>query len=416
MIRTGEKRPAAGRKASVLGLLLAAITLMLGYAAGANAAPGDLDTTFSSDGRLTTDFGSVTDRVNDVAIQDNGKVVAAGITQSVNGDGTIDFALARYNPNGSLDATFGSGGRVVTSFGAGDDHAYAIAIQGDGKIVVAGSSGGDFALARYRANGNPDTTFSGDGRLTTDFGSASDVAYGLALQADGRIVAAGQTSQSDFALARYNPDGTLDETFDGAGGNGNGKVTTELGSSEGVKDVAIQQDGRIVVAGYTVDYAQGTDYNFALARYDSSGALDATFSGDGVLTTDFGDHEFFDHDEAEALAVKEDGSIFAAGWSEGQASSTFALARYDENGNLVGSFGAGGKVLTGFEDDPQSLPGAAAFDLKVQPGGKLVAAGDSKGDFALARYSPSGALDATFSGDGRLTTDFGKGDDYAYAL
>ncbi len=180
-------------------LALALVTAVLPGAAV--AAPGDLDPSFGSSGKVTTDFGG-SDAASAVAIQTDGRIVAAGRS------GSGDFALARYNVDGSLDPTFGSSGMVMTDFG-GSDAASAVAIQPDGRIVTAGRSGsGDFALARYNADGSLDPSFGSGGKVTTDFGGF-DLALGVALQSDGKIVAAGQGGSSfDFALARYNADGS----------------------------------------------------------------------------------------------------------------------------------------------------------------------------------------------------------------
>ncbi len=136
------------------------LALIVGYATAAYAAPGDLDTTFSADGKLTTKFGPGHDEVQDVAVQQDGKIVVAGYTHNTNGNGTVDFALARYNPSGTLDASFDGDGKLTTPIGSGDDHARALVIQADGKIVVAGSSSGNFALVRYNSDGTLDVDFS----------------------------------------------------------------------------------------------------------------------------------------------------------------------------------------------------------------------------------------------------------------
>jgi len=215
------------------------------------ADSGDLDPTFDFDGKVTTDFAGGPDGANAVAIQANGRIVAVG-TGTVGGK--WNFHSARYNPDGSLDNTFGIGGRVSTGFGSGEDFAYAVAIQADGKIVAAGCTFcalgvADFALVRYNVDGSLDATFGIGGKMTTDFSGRRDGAFAVAIQADGKIVAAGCTAceqvAGDFAIARYNSDGSLDTTLDG-----DGKVTTDLnGGEDHGNAVAIQGDGRIVAAG-----------------------------------------------------------------------------------------------------------------------------------------------------------------------
>jgi uncharacterized delta-60 repeat protein len=356
---------------------------------------GSLDTTFSGDGIQTTDFGGF-DSADDVAIQPDGKIVAAGVadTSGINSD----FALARYNPNGSLDATFSGDGKERTDFG-GPDAAAGLAIQDDGKIVTAGFAsgnpgGGGFALARYNPNGSLDVSFSGDGKQTTDFGGSSEFASGLALQDDGKILAVGDNGVGDFALARYNPNGSLDTTF-----SGDGKQTTDFGGFDGATGVAVQGDGKIVVVGGGASDLGGRD-DFTIARYNPNGSLDTTFSGDGKQTTDFGGF-----DDATAVALQSNGKIVAVGGGVGTEVSApaFALARYNPNGSLDTSFSGDGKQTTGFGD--------IANGVALQANGKIVAVGHAGQDFGLARYNPNGSLDTTFSGDGLQTTDFGFGAD-----
>jgi len=382
---------------------------MLGLLTGTYAPDGSLDITFDTDGLLTTAFGDSADCAYAVAVQADGKIVAAGYAW--NSD--RDFALARYNPDGSLDTTFSDDGLLTTDFGSSSD-ANAVAVQADGKIVAAGNaydgSTADFALARYNPDGSLDTTFSSDGLLTTAFGSGSDFAYAVALQADGKIVAAGYADNGvnrDFALARYNPDGSLDTTF-----SSDGLLTTDFGNSEDrARAMALQADGKIVAAGYADN---GITDDFALARYNPDGSLDTTFSGDGLLTTDFGNSE----DRAYAVALQADGKIVVAGVADNGSNYDFALARYNPDGSLDTTFSEDGKLTTDFGSNDND---DAAYAVAVQADGKIVAAGYAYNgfnrDFALARYNPDGSLDTTFSGDGLLTTDFGSSDGaYAVAL
>lgn len=246
---------------------------------------GSLDPTFDTDGKVTTDFAAGADLAYAVARQADGKIIAAGTAFF----GTYDFGLVRYNTNGSLDTTFDADGKVTTNFGTGADAANAVAVQPDGKIVAAGLVGlgnnvYNFALARYNTDGTLDTTFDTDGKVTTAIGSIDDRIYAIALQPNGKIVVAGFAytgSSYDFALARYNTDGSLDATF----GNG-GKVTTPFGTgSDDAYAIALQPDGKIVAAG--VATIAGSGFDFALARYNIDGSLDTTFDGDGKVTTAF---------------------------------------------------------------------------------------------------------------------------------
>ncbi len=350
---------------------------------------GSLDTSFNTNGEVTTAIGTGNDVASAVAIQSDGKIVVAGY--SYNGTDN-DFALVRYNTDGSLDTTFNATGKVTTAIGAGNDVAYAVAIQSDGKIVGAGysynGSDNDFALVRYNTDGSLDTTFNSTGEVTTAIGTGNDVAYAVAIQSDGKIVAAGSSSFTDFALVRYNTDGSLDTTF-----NSTGKVATTISLSfSGASAVAIQSDGRIVAAGYSYNFSGGSD--FALVRYSTDGALDTSFNTTGKVTTSFS----LINDKANAIVIQSDGKIIAAGYTDnGNAynytGSDFALARYTTDGSLDTSFNTTGKVTTSFESNFVG-PGTSVYAsaVAIQSDGKIVAAGYSyngtENDFALVRYWP----------------------------
>jgi uncharacterized delta-60 repeat protein len=337
---------------------------------------GSLDTSFGIGGVVTTDFLGEQDTALGVAIQNDGKIVAAGYAFSSNA--SYNFALARYNTDGTLDTTFGSGGRVTTDFFTSDDEAIAIAILTDGKIVAAGLASdiagvSDFAIARYNADGSLDTSFGANGTVTTDFGG-HDAAQSLAIQADGKVVTAGSianASNYDFALARYHTDGTLDSGF-GIGG----KVTTDFfGTNDEVLGIVIQSDNKIVAVGGSPGGPE-TNPDFILARYNTDGSLDNTFGNGGKVSTDF----FGEYDRATAVAIQTDQSIVVTGMVAGANTAFFGLARYDSNGSLDPNFGDGGKVTTDF-----STP-AAANSLVIQSDNKIVVAGTAGGHFALARY------------------------------
>jgi uncharacterized delta-60 repeat protein len=391
--------------------LVGAVALVIAIANPAAAPPGDLDTTFDGDGRVTTDIAGSTDQGFAVALQADGKIVAAGVAVV---SGMEDFALARYNSDGSLDPTFDGDGLATTDFGGNLDQVLGVAVQANGKIVAAGradvSGTFDFALARYNTDGSLDTTFDGDGKVTTDLaGSVNDQAFEVAIQGDGKILAAGVADVSgnnDFALARYNSDGSLDTGFDG-----DGKVTTDFasGSFDQAFGVALQTDGKIVAAG--VADVSG-DNDFALARYNSTGSLDATFDTDGKVTTDFASGSF---DQAFGVALQTDGKIATAGLASVSGNAQFALARYKSDGSLDAAFDTDGKVTTDFAGDFDQ-----AFAMTLQPDGKIVAAGaaivSGTVEFALARYNTDGSLNTTFSGDGKVTTDFAGMDDVAFGV
>ena len=332
-------------------------------------ADGSLDPSFGIAGKVTTDFGGASDEAFAVAIQPDGKIVAAG--DAAPAGGCCLFALARYNPDGTLDPTFDTDGRVTTPFG-GNAMAFDVAIQADGRILAVGSKfdpfENGFAVARYNPDGSLDATFGAAGKVLTPFGGVNDGAHGVAIQPDGKIIAAGAGGAgSDFLVARYNPDGSLDATFGTAG-----KVITDFGGSDGAHDVGIQADGKIVVAGLSGD-------RFAVARYRTDGSLDPTFDGDGRAT--IGENIV----SAEALAIQPDGRIVVVGTAFTSFDPSYALARFNPDGSVDATFGTGGEVTTNFGNpgDVGVLCPAGradcsddmANDVAIQADGKIVAVG-----------------------------------------
>jgi len=323
-------------------------------------------------------------------------------------------SLSAHAAPGALDtASFGSGGNVITAIGTGRGVANAIALQPDGKIVVAGTCWNvnyDFCLVRYLPSGALDTSFGSSGTIVTAIGTGRDVARAraLALQPDGKIVAAGECSDSFktyFCLARYLPSGALDTSF-GLGGT----ILSASGTNYGYANaVALQPDGKIVAAG---SCDNGSSADFCLARYLPSGALDTSFNATGRAITAIG----ASYDFAKALALQPDGKIVAAGVCSNSSNEDFCLARFLTSGALDTSFGTGGKVLSaiGASHDDSSA-------LAIQPDGKIVAAGGCRDgshhlDFCLARFLTSGALDTSFNTTGTVITAIGASNDVAYAL
>lgn len=410
------------RRLAILSMMALAV---LAAASPAWAAEGDLDTSFSGDGKATTPVGvgGSEEGARDLALQPDGKTVVGGQAVGV-GTGT-DFALARYDADGDLDPSFGTGGRVLTDMGSQgrDEEVKAVALQPDGKIVVAGLTGRfslppnatDFAVARYNPNGTLDTSFSGDGRFTLDFGGTEEFASDLTVQSDGKIVVAGTVAPvgggqpRDFALIRLNPNGILDTTFDT-----DGKVTTDIiDSSDNARAVTVQANGKIVAGG-----SAGT--NFALARYNANGSLDNTFDTDGKVFTNVvasGDEQILDL--AFAADSQPDKKIVVAG----DMSNNFAVARYNADGSLdtntdadpTTHFDTDGVQTTDFGSIDEAFGLVVAGDNKVTAAG-LTFAGNDGIDFALARYTASGALDTQFSNDGKKVTDFGDTGDGAEGI
>jgi len=279
------------------------------------ANDGELDASFGVGGQITTDFGRSSESANAVAVQPDGKLVVAGATLPKDDLDGEDFALARYNPDGSLDSTFGAQGRVRTDFPGLEAVISSIVIQPDGKIVVAGGAFpllvflGDLTVARYNSNGSLDSSFGNGGIVSLEFGDQGSYGFALALQSDGKIVVAGthfvdfstdDSSNTDFALTRLNNDGTPDPTF-GSGG----LVTSDFDTfNDDAFSVLIQPDGKIIAVGSAKN--PSNFYDFAAARYLSNGTIDNTFGIAGKVRTDFGAHDF---DQARAAVLQPDGRL-----------------------------------------------------------------------------------------------------------
>ena len=366
------------------------------------AAPGALDTSFGGDGKVRTSFGSEAALASTVLIRPDGTIAVAG------GAGDLKFAIAQYELDGTLDTSFGGDGRATAGFGGREctgEETDAV-IDALGRVVVAGSTGcrhGEFALARFMPDGTLDDSFGGDGKVRTAFGSGCvSRAFGVAVQSDGKIVAAGASGFTcphvKFALARYNDDGSLDVSF-----GGDGRITADFTPHWDVaSDVAVEQDGGIVVAGTAAierDHAR-----FALARFLPDGTPDDSFGGDGRATTFFGQCPA----NGTTMDVGAGGKIVVGGWAG--CIGKFALAAYSDDGSLDPSFGGDGKVTTRFPGDRCS---DQINDVAIQTDGKIVAAGyavcaedAARFEFGLARYQQGGDLDTSFGDGGAVTTGF----------
>jgi len=359
---------------------------------------GSLDLTFGGTGKVVTDFTGEYELGSRAAIQSDGKIVVVGGVLQDSGT-NLNMAIARYNADGSLDDGFDGDGVVVTDSGY-MEAAAGVAIQNDGKILVSGLIGDsgwiDGALLRYNSDGSLDTDFGTEGGVQTDFGG-DDVLNAIAIQPDGKIVTVGFGGpNSQFIISRYHADGSIDTDF----GTGGGAATYYGGAWSYADDVAIQPDGKIVVVGASHD-----DERIALARYNTDGTLDVSFSGDGKVTHDFSDGV----DIGSSLEILPNGRILVGGAID----SDFAVVRYYANGSIDTTFGTGGKTTTDF-----GTLNAWASALAVQQDGSIVLGGTYGGElhttsptpgavFALARYSSNGSLDTTFGTNGKVTTAFG---------
>ena len=407
-----------GVKSLRLFAALLASALMCNSQRGVLASAGDLDTTFGGDGKVTTDFFGFYDGCGDVAIQQDGKIIVGG--GASRDTIRIDFALARYNQNGTLDSSFGSGGKVNTTFpfSAGISGISKIAIQPNGKIVAVGSTYGtgfyDFALARYNIDGSLDSTFGTQGLVATDFFGEYDSINSLALQTDGKIVVGGAVSKmdsffqnrTDFGLARYNVDGTLDSSF-----GVSGSVIGDFTESRVVNGIDIRSDGKLIMVGGVSISNQSSIF---ITRRNTDGSLDTSFGSNGTVTYPSLTGVILG---VGAFATQSDGKIVLGGPSVDGLHSYYslAMARINVDGSLDTSFGSAGLAKIDFGSNTQ------IHSIAVQPNGKIVTAGEvivnqNSLDFGLSRVEPNGSVDLTFGGNGTLTIDFFDSYDIANGL
>ncbi|MFL6281550.1 MAG: hypothetical protein ACJ74Q_00115, partial [Pyrinomonadaceae bacterium] len=368
-------------------------------------------------GVRTTDIQGTDDGGYALALQPDGRIVVGGYAVDL-ANGDKEFALVRYNYNGTLDTTFGGGtGKVVTDFNGTSDRIWGVTIQSDGKIVAVGETvslvfpgTNDIAVARYNTNGTLDTTFGGTGKVTTDHGGgASNAAYAVAMSGTNIIVAGYEavSGNNDFMVARYTTAGVLDATFGTLG------VTTTgfSGFNDVARAVALDSTGRIVLGGYANN---GSDDDFAVARYTTAGVLDAGFvAGAGKAAVNI--FSPASADQAFALAIGGNDAIILAGsaFNPSTGNKDFALVRYSAAGAL------GATVTTDFGNSPDVAQALTVIGSGVNA--KVVAAGFSRNstssdDFALARYNSDGTLDTTFDGDGKLTMRINNADERAYGV
>ncbi len=356
------------------------------------AQPGTLDSDFSSDGKLTLAFNSSTNNIATcMVIQPNQKIIVAGTYF----DGPkFNVAVARINEDGTLDGTFGTGGKFTTSYTLGDAKVNAMALQPDGKILLAGSWYGllaqeTFLIGRLNANGTPDSTFGSTGFITTAI-NARSVVYALAMQSDSLIVAGGYSvgngaPYKDFTLVRYKPNGVIDSSF-----NVDGIVTTDFyGWDDYAKAVTVTSGNKIIVAGNCSKSVGGWD-NFAVAKYNYDGTLDVNFAGNGKVDYVLDTYE----DEVHAMTLQPDEKIVLAG----NGLSAAALMRLKANGERDSTFGSNGYKTFFWDVGDNEIHGMA-----LQPDGKILAAGfgqPSSTRFSIARLNSNGVVDSSFGTNG----------------
>jgi uncharacterized delta-60 repeat protein len=379
----------------------------VGTALAGSIPPGALDPFFGNEGISETSFGGINsdDRAHDlVALAPHGKLIVVGEALLDDSGTEDDFALAGYEPEGHRDTDFGNGGLRTTDFRGGDDQALAAALAPDNKIVVAGTADAAppsprefFAVARYKLNGKLDKSFSQDGLVTTKMkNSEQDEGHDVVVAGNGKITVAGESEPNSggvrFALARYKPDGSLDESF-----SGDGRVTTAFPGTDGSDEAAAiaRAGGKVVVAGQS---DQGSN-EFALARYTKDGSLDPGFGDGGRVTSDLSSA----NSRARDVLVQPNGRIVAAGDNALFGAQNYAIARYLTNGELDDSFSGDGFDVFGFS----ASPGEVINGLAIQSNGKILAAGGSGGgDFAVLRFLSTGGLDPDFSSEAPAGVEF----------
>ncbi|NWF90888.1 MAG: T9SS type A sorting domain-containing protein [Ignavibacteriaceae bacterium] len=360
---------------------------------------GVLDPIFGVNGIVNIGFGvfGSYDIGTCMDIQSDGKIVVAGYSED-------KIALARLNTDGTLDNTFGSGGKIITYVYSGGSIPADIQIQNDGKIIVVGytyDNNGDsyFVVLRYNSDGTIDNTFSDDGKFIGDFGGSHNTAHSLAIQIDGKILVAGEASSTaivstvQMAVLRLNTNGTLDNNF-----GTSGKVLINFSnSSSSISSIAIKTvnlfNQKIILAG-NVDPTSGSR-DFALVQLTLSGTLDNSFGAGGIVTTAISS----DHDAITGLKIQSDGKILVVGSTD---FFKIALARYNEDGSLDNTFSGDGKVVTTLSENVR------ISDVVIQSNNKIIVIGNYfigyQSDILLVRYSSSGALDYSFGTNGYLTT------------
>ncbi len=352
------------------------------------AQPGSLDNNFDADGLKMIDL-SGSDLGYDIAVQDDGMILICGTTTA---NPTLDIVVIRLQPDGSFDNSFGISGIATINFNDGLDNVRALAIQSDGKIVIVGSTGNDAAIARLNVDGSLDNTFSFDGMLTLPIGTSVDNGNNVVIMPDGKIVVVGgawEGSGFNVAVVRLNPDGSLDNTF-----SFDGMLTTDInGSSDAAFDVYVDATGKVTIGGYTNDIITKP----LLLRYNSDGTLDNSFGSNGEVVVDLGSEagSFL------GIAVIGSGEILAAGKIGSGDQSEFLIARFLPDGSLDNSFsfdGLAGSDVFGDEDQ--------AFDLLVQPDGKILSCGYASNpdrNMALLRLNEDGTPDSGFGTNGIVT-------------
>lgn len=360
---------------------------------------GTLDTAFGEAGKAVVDVGGHYDAAYSMALQSDGKIIIAGTSNDASG--YADFSLIRLGADGALDATFGTGGKAIIDID-GYDIGYSVALQSDGKIVLAGRSfnaNPNFSVIRLDSDGALDTSFSTGGKAVFDL-SAADYGYALAIQADGKILIAGRSNGAGpaigFSIIRLSADGTMDASF-----NGDGKAL--IGAFDFGYSIALQADGKILVAGDSVDNHGASD--FGIIRLNADGSLDTAFGTSGKTICGIGSYD----DNAQAIALQADGKILVAGYTR-NSGVDFAVIRLNVDGTLDDTFGTDAKTTIDIDGEDYAYSMALQGDGKIILAGNSVNASTNRSNFSVVRLNANGTADATFA-DGAIDLTGGSGSD-----
>jgi uncharacterized delta-60 repeat protein len=362
--------------------------------------PGALDSSFGKDGILTTTFNGYETSTQSISVQANGKMVVSGsLLKNVGGFDSGYSVLTRYNVDGSLDSKFGMSGIVIDNFVY---KANALLLQPDGKIIVGGFrvltkfGGYDFALIRFNTDGTKDSTFGKDGNVSTHLGS-DGIINAISIQHDGKIIAIGYTTLGNsidtLAIVRYNTNGSFDSSF-----GVNGVVMNSLPYSSEPQAAAIQSDGKIVIAG-----DNALDATFFVIRFNPNGSIDSSFGLNGSFT----DNTIFHFGSVRSIIIEQSGKIILAGSSK--YGDSFILGRLNQDGTYNSPFGPNGYAFADFNAFDISFSQLCNAVIKEQ-NGKLVAAGSiyynasKRYSIGLARFNADGLIDSSFGTDGLVST------------
>ncbi len=384
-------------------IFLICIASMLIFVTAAFAADGDVDTSFGTNGIVNE--GSPYSGFDTVVIQPDGKILAAGRIFIVTPVFANTTGVVRYNTNGSLDTTFGTGGRLTVEVAGGTIDFPTLVLQPDGKFVIVGrfsptSGNPKIGIVRYNANGTVDTTFGTNGLTVSSFPEGNTNSQSDAvLQPDGKIVVSGSWRGTAFCVARWNADGTLDTSFGTSGGD----TCVNTNATGATYSIALQADGKIVMSGgRTTSFT--VPFDFVVFRFNPNGTPDTSFDGDGYVTTDL----TAGNDNALSVLVRPNGKIIAVGSARAfNAPDTgFGLVQYNTDGSLDQSFGTAGKSLVTFaggETFVEDFPAALQSNGKVVIGRSRRRASPNVGNESqIARFNENGSLDTTFGSGGQI--------------